>query len=377
MSYVNKYTESATYSGGNLIFTLNDGLTYSVNIPSGSTPSLQQVLNVGNTASNNIILTGTNSIQSNNGNGYFYFDDATNQTLVGQNTPGPTYSQLRLSNASAILQSSQGSNNLRSINMNSSGIDISVQSSTVNNKIFVDTSNVWIIGTGSFYKLPNTDGLSGQVLTTNGAGQASWATASSLLSSRLTAWNAYNTNGLLVQTSATTWTNRTITSGGNPITITNGDGISGNPIINFNGSYTGTFTASTALVTSGNITAGDFIQNSSASIQTTNNTLTTLKTIPTVSETIYHIEVTVIGGLTTTNNGYTMKMFLSYKNNGGTVTQIGFGNFFQDSDWSGSAPIAAPIISGTNILIKVTGLAGTNIDWYCSAIVRSAPMGVI
>ena len=226
------YTLPLNDGSSNQVLTTNgSGAVSWTTITGGTTPSLQQVTSIGDTTSNNITLTGTNSIQSNNGNGYFYFDDVSNQTLVGQNTPGSTYSQLRLSNASAILQSSQGSNNLRSINMNSSGIDISAQSSTGNNKILVDTSNVWIIGTSSFYKLPNTDGLTGQVLTTNGAGQASCATASSLLSSRLTAWDAYNTNGLVAQTSATTWTNRTIVGPASGITITNGDGVSGNPTL--------------------------------------------------------------------------------------------------------------------------------------------------
>lgn len=431
MSYVNKYTEGATYSGGNLIFTLNDGLTYSVNIPSGDTNFANTNLTfTGNRTHNaagynlniddtghlkvngvtgsavSIIIDGDNAvdpkilsfrtgdsqrwafrvdgadddlaIRSYDNSGTYQWSPITieralNEVSISSGKP----SKIDVNAASVYIQNINGSQ-VSTLTSQGTGLTLTQTNSSTGQaaEIRMNSGRVWIFGSASYYKLPDTWGSNGQILTTDGAGETHWCTASSYTpSARITAWDAYNTNGLLVQTSTTTWTNRTIT-GTSPITVSNGDGISGNPTIGFNGNYVGTFTASAGLVTQGNITGEDLTQNYSSSVKTTNATNSKIKTISTTSEYVYMIEVNIVAGTTTTTSGYSCKMIATYKNNGGTVTQIGSTQKVEASDFTGTVT-SNLTISGANIFVGVTGKAATTIDWGCSTVVRQMPMGVI
>lgn len=70
------------------------------------------------------------------------------------------------------------------------------------------------------------------------------------LDATLTALAAYNTNGILVQTAADTFTGRTVTGTAGNISVTNGDGVAGNPTIDLIDAGTaGTFGAADETLT--------------------------------------------------------------------------------------------------------------------------------
>lgn len=72
------------------------------------------------------------------------------------------------------------------------------------------------------------------------------------LDATLTALAAYNTNGLLTQTAADTFTGRTIAGTSNRISVGNGNGVAGNPTIDIDTAYVG----QTSITTLGTIGTG-------------------------------------------------------------------------------------------------------------------------
>jgi hypothetical protein len=72
------------------------------------------------------------------------------------------------------------------------------------------------------------------------------------LDATLTALAAFNTNGLLTQTAADTFAGRTITGTAQRITVTNGNGVAGNPTLTIASDYPG----QTSIITLGTVTTG-------------------------------------------------------------------------------------------------------------------------
>ena len=89
--------------------------------------------------------------------------------------------------------------------------------------------------------------------------------------STLTALAAYNTNGLVVQTAADTFTGRTVTGTAGRVSVTNGNGVSGNPTIDLvtTGVTPGTYNSIT-VDAYGRATAGSTTATNSISEQMTN-----------------------------------------------------------------------------------------------------------
>ena len=101
-----------------------------------------------------------------------------------------------------------------------------------------------------------------------------------------------------------------------------------------------------------------------STVSTTDGTITTIDTvpIPTDGAVLIKTEVIAIKDDATEKAGIVVEAI--YANNSGTVTLQGAVNYIHrqvPAGWD-----VTFVISGTNVLIRVTGNAGTNIDWKCA-----------
>jgi hypothetical protein len=101
-----------------------------------------------------------------------------------------------------------------------------------------------------------------------------------------------------------------------------------------------------------------------STVTTTNSTATTLQTIGTASNTVRFIEANIVFKFTSganTGRGGRMKVSQSFNNISGTVTA---NNVIKELDIPAGTTVTAQfLVSGTNVLLQVTGMAATNILW--------------
>lgn len=100
-----------------------------------------------------------------------------------------------------------------------------------------------------------------------------------------------------------------------------------------------------------------------ASVQTTDATATVIKTIPIAGSKAVLIECRVTGLKSDLGTAAGYILHAVFRNNAGTVSQVGTDSIDfvreDDANWGGPQTV----INGTDVEIKVVGLAATTIDW--------------
>lgn len=136
--------------------------------------------------------------------------------------------------------------------------DVNASAGIVLTKLAATTASRALVSDGSGFITPATttateigyvNGVTSAIQTQLNSKQTTDAT--------LTALAAYNTNGILTQTAADTFVGRTITGTANRVSVTNGDGVSGNPALDIGSdvvTLTGTQTLTNKSLTASQIT---------------------------------------------------------------------------------------------------------------------------
>ena len=104
-------------------------------------------------------------------------------------------------------------------------------------------------------------------------------------------------------------------------------------------------------------------------VSTTNATVTLIDTVPIPTDKVVKIIADVVAKKDdlTEQGGFVKQA--QFANNSGTVTKQGAtGSLFHEAQAGWNVTF---VISGTDVLIKVTGAAATNIDWKCSRVTLS------
>lgn len=99
-------------------------------------------------------------------------------------------------------------------------------------------------------------------------------------------------------------------------------------------------------------------------------TVRTISTIATANDQMIIIKGTVAGFTAVFSQSYGATFFAVFMNSGGVLTQVSTTDISEKHNFGGSPPVAPSFVvttdGGTNIIIEVTGILGTLINWVSS-----------
>jgi hypothetical protein len=106
--------------------------------------------------------------------------------------------------------------------------------------------------------------------------------------------------------------------------------------------------------------------------RTTTNSAVTLLTIPLATSSTDGAFLVLVTGRDqsagTVNDGVSFCQLVQFKNNAGTITAAATqGTAMKANDTSMAGCTLSFTVSGTNVLVQVTGLSSVNVDWYGEA----------
>ena len=104
---------------------------------------------------------------------------------------------------------------------------------------------------------------------------------------------------------------------------------------------------------------------------TTDATQSVAATIPTYTDSVFQVVASIVAAATADRSKAASYVLVgAFKNNGGTLTQIGSTTVLSfletDAGWD-----VAFAVSGTDIQLKVTGVAATAISWLLDAQIKN------
>ena len=190
------------------------------------------------------------------------------------------------------------------------------------------------------------------------------------LDATLNALAAYNTNGILTQTAADTFTGRTITGTASRLSVTNGNGVSGNPTLDIDAAYVGQATITTlGTVSTGTWNATTIAANKGGTGQTSYaiGDLLTANTTSTLSK----IAAVASGSVLKSAGTSTIPVW-------GTLASTDLSNSSSIVLTTGTQSISGTKTFSSNITLSATPSAGTDVTnvTYVTTAISNAIAGL-